>query len=453
VDEQRISDSYAGSRAEPDFRTVISSDYSMTFIFAAMLVASSTPAWELRTAHLLVTPFLVATIALTLTVLRRDRRPPVIPIAVALIAVFALASLSWAQLPISAIRDVLGLVCCLIAGIAFANLVNVNVVVKGVILASLTLIGMSAIRVFVDPTGAFPEQVLNGPYIVRSPLTYVLGLGLVASVFSTFRSKWIWAAVVVIQALALALTHGSTGILAVSVSVVVAFWLRSVVRTSGRRRHLLVALPGVALVALAGVLYFYSVVIVHVLFGKDLTLSGRTVIWRFVWHNIREHPWVGSGWGNENVWSLSGTTGLRVAQDWATFRGLAAPQQLAHAHNAFLEIALYLGITGAILLGLTLASSALYASSLQATGAPTENRNWTATLGLIIYLGIYSLTEPYLIQAIGLILFSSIMVLQSRKFGQSPPLTLSVRIAGFLVAPLGGSVVTSKRTGKGRRVR
>ena len=61
------------------------------------------------------------------------------------------------------------------------------------------------------------------------------------------------------------------------------------------------------------------------LFGKDATLTGRTVIWRYAWRAIQEHPWAGYGpggflgqaWGNRvftgspsgSIYAVATTTG------------------------------------------------------------------------------------------------------------------------------------------------
>ena len=72
------------------------------------------------------------------------------------------------------------------------------------------------------------------------------------------------------------------------------------------------------------------------LVGKDVTLSGRTNIWRYVWDQIELRPWLGYG----------------LAAFWNGFDGPSGYVQLAmrigviYAHNGFLDIWLSLGIVG-----------------------------------------------------------------------------------------------------------
>jgi O-antigen ligase len=72
------------------------------------------------------------------------------------------------------------------------------------------------------------------------------------------------------------------------------------------------------------------------LLGRDVTLSGRTAIWRQVWSAILKHPVAGYGF----------------AAFWQGMRGesynviLALRFVIFHAHNGFLEIWLELGATG-----------------------------------------------------------------------------------------------------------
>lgn len=70
--------------------------------------------------------------------------------------------------------------------------------------------------------------------------------------------------------------------------------------------------------------------------GRDITLTGRTEIWSAVVHMIREHPWLGYGYGGF----------------WLGWDGPSAYILLTiyfdplTAHNGFLDLWLYLGLLG-----------------------------------------------------------------------------------------------------------
>jgi O-antigen ligase len=73
------------------------------------------------------------------------------------------------------------------------------------------------------------------------------------------------------------------------------------------------------------------------LYGKDLTFTGRTVIWRGCFRAIREQLWFGYGLGG--VWSNPGaqpTKGILSQLGFIVF----------HAHNGYIELMLHLGLVG-----------------------------------------------------------------------------------------------------------
>jgi O-antigen ligase len=91
--------------------------------------------------------------------------------------------------------------------------------------------------------------------------------------------------------------------------------------------------------AFSFILYIWLVVqadAVANLFGKDLTLSGRTQLWDLVWEFIHKKPWLGYGYGA--LWS-GGNRDTRVI--WSAI-GWEAP----NSHNGFLEVWLGLGVLG-----------------------------------------------------------------------------------------------------------
>jgi O-antigen ligase len=74
--------------------------------------------------------------------------------------------------------------------------------------------------------------------------------------------------------------------------------------------------------------------------GRDLTLSGRTAIWRQVVHSIAQRPLL--GYGYDAFWRGMQGPSLQIAS--------AVHFVVVHAHNGFLEIALELGGVGLLLL-------------------------------------------------------------------------------------------------------
>ena len=71
-------------------------------------------------------------------------------------------------------------------------------------------------------------------------------------------------------------------------------------------------------------------------FGRDTTLSGRTLIWQYVWDQIQLRPWL--GYGLSAFWNgIDGPSG---------YVQLAMRIAIIYAHNGFLDIWLSIGIIG-----------------------------------------------------------------------------------------------------------
>lgn len=75
---------------------------------------------------------------------------------------------------------------------------------------------------------------------------------------------------------------------------------------------------------------------------KDVTLTGRTLMWPIVIDSIMDRPWLGYGFGGYWGGYLSPSHDVWVAAPWAP----------THAHNAALQIALDIGIIGAVVFAL-----------------------------------------------------------------------------------------------------
>lgn len=75
------------------------------------------------------------------------------------------------------------------------------------------------------------------------------------------------------------------------------------------------------------------------LLGRDLTFSGRNVLWAAVWDLIQQHPWLGYGYGASwKDWNSE------TSYVWKFVGGWKAP----NSHNGLLDLLLDLGFLGAI---------------------------------------------------------------------------------------------------------
>lgn len=98
------------------------------------------------------------------------------------------------------------------------------------------------------------------------------------------------------------------------------------------------AILAVTIVSFAGLILLFGLGSDSLLdlVGKDVTLSGRTNIWEYVWDQIQLRPWLGYG----------------LAAFWDGYNGPSGYIQLAmriaviYAHNGFLDIWLSIGFVG-----------------------------------------------------------------------------------------------------------
>lgn len=79
---------------------------------------------------------------------------------------------------------------------------------------------------------------------------------------------------------------------------------------------------------------------------KDVTLSGRTILWDTLWQFIREKPWLGYGYGSFFSGESREATLLWQIHDWSP----------VHSHNGYVQLWLNLGLIGLIVFLLGYAS-------------------------------------------------------------------------------------------------
>ena len=108
-----------------------------------------------------------------------------------------------------------------------------------------------------------------------------------------------------------------------------------------RYEVMIAAVLAVTMIGLGGLIYLTGYVGSDSLFdlvGKDVTLSGRTFIWQYVWDRIQLRPWLGYG----------------LAAFWNGYDGPSGYIQLAmriaviYAHNGFLDLWLSIGLVGLV---------------------------------------------------------------------------------------------------------
>jgi O-antigen ligase len=118
--------------------------------------------------------------------------------------------------------------------------------------------------------------------------------------------------------------------------------------------------------------------------GRDLTFSGRTDIWRAVLEAISRRPLLGYGYAAFWRGMQGESASVIMAVRWA----------VPHAHNAFLEVWLQLGLLGMSCLLVTLGMAI---RDFSVCFRPERPRAVDWYMGLLIIIVLYGLAEPVLI--------------------------------------------------------
>ena len=80
------------------------------------------------------------------------------------------------------------------------------------------------------------------------------------------------------------------------------------------------------------------------LFGKDTTLTGRTMFWPYIIDNISKKPLL--GWGFYGFWSPLNPIALQIAEAIRVQNSYGVTDYIANAHNGLLELLLEIGFLG-----------------------------------------------------------------------------------------------------------
>jgi exopolysaccharide production protein ExoQ len=177
----------------------------------------------------------------------------------------------------------------------------------------------------------------RGIYTHKNGLGALMSLSAIAFlILSAFdgKKKWIFPTGLLVSICLLVLSRSSSPLIYLFVIAPIFFALK-VLRWECRARVTAVCLLTTLGYALAMLFTLQAEAIANV-FGKDLTFTGRTQLWVYVWKLIQKKPWL--GYGFSSLWSGSDNETSLI---WRII-GWEAP----NAHNGFLEIWLSLGILG-----------------------------------------------------------------------------------------------------------
>jgi exopolysaccharide production protein ExoQ len=286
--------------------------------------------------------YLVATVVVLDGALR-ERLALRVPASLVVFLALAVSSVAWSAAAEVTARRSVGLLGTVMVGLLLAQRLE-PVEIFDAVRRAMVIVAVISLLLWVvgDPRAIDPvHDSLRGIVATKNTLGRVMGLGLLAAAMSAFidparRRRALLAAVP--MGLALGLTGSAGGAL---IAVLVLGSMAAALLWSVHAGRILLA--GAAVLAL-GVVTFVapstSAEDVVALIGRDLTLTGRTEIWGLSLDAVMQRPLLGYGYGA--FWHDQGPIeSARIAAllYWP----------VPNAHNGVLDVALELGVVGAVL--------------------------------------------------------------------------------------------------------
>ena len=177
--------------------------------------------------------------------------------------------------------------------------------------------------------GVFTHKNQFGAFMAPGGVIFLL------NAFRTHKYSWVNWTLLVLSCATMVWSRSTTAL-----GTFIVMLLLCIIYRIFRWRYevMISAILAVTIVSFAGLILLFGLGSDSLLdlVGKDVTLSGRTDIWQYVWDQIQLRPWLGYG----------------LAAFWNGFDGPSGYVQLAmriaviYAHNGFLDIWLSLGFIG-----------------------------------------------------------------------------------------------------------
>jgi O-antigen ligase len=185
----------------------------------------------------------------------------------------------------------------------------------------------------------------------------------------------------------LLLSRASSPLIYLIILICIYFIINFLFANKSKVKYQLKALFVSLIIVFSGALIIWSIIASEAIaniFGKDLTFTGRTALWSFVWELVQKRPWL--GYGYEALWSShnSETESIWLALAW----------EAPNSHNAFLEVLLGLGFLGFFLLAVHILINFLKGITLIYQTGRLDYFLVVMLIPLILFSG---LTEAYFI--------------------------------------------------------
>lgn len=313
-------------------------------------------------------------------------------------------SIFWSLEPELSVRRVVGLFCTTAFGFYLGLRFSVVKLLR--LLGATLAIAVAAsilVGIFFPSAGLSSGSMLGawrGVYETKNTMARVMGLAFVSfsCLFFSSERKRSWYLVWMMGALTLiALSQSMTAVLVTAITCAIGLWHRLRLGPGA-------AIAGLAAVCLLGVVAAMSFAgdtdAVFQFLGRNSTLTGRTYLWQLSLDAALRRPVLGTGW--DVFWATAEADRIRNLIRWD------AP----HAHDAFLDLWLNVGI-----IGLGLFMIALFdctRRSVRFRNTTHRAREWPVLFYSFIFF--YMFTETMLVDrhSIFQIMFCAISVALNR---------------------------------------
>ena len=325
--------------------------------------------------------------------------------ALGFLVALAVASSLWSAAPGITLRHAVALVLTTLFAVDFAlrmplyrqlQLIEpvLIVILVGSILAQVLAPGFFPSSAGVGTNDADPDAWI-GAFLHKNDFGHFIALAALVFLVRThhsMRGRIFQIVFVMLSFVAIVKAHSSTGLASMVLMIVCIFWVFKTFPWTTRARKLALLVGAVVAVPLI-LLFSQGVDAVTGLLGRDATFSGRTVLWRMSIGSALRQPFL--GYGYDAYWT-STTEAIRI--NYAL--GWDAP----HAHNAYIELALELGLIG--LIAFLIAVIAILRRAVRFIPKNVgRERMWP--LAYMVFCLVYGLTEtpPLIPNSIFWILF------------------------------------------------
>ena len=300
--------------------------------------------------------------------------------------IFALLSTYWSISPEFTVRRSLGWCATTMVGIYFATrfepaqllrLLAWSLGSAAVVSLAVYLISPS---VGVLSNGAY-SGALRGVFITKNDLGRSMALAMVTLlVLRTHQSghRWLTLGGLLLSGVLILLSESLTAVIAVVMVIGLLRFYRVLHRSVAGA--VLMVIGFLLIVGIPAIFLASEAETILQAAGRDITLSGRTVLWTFVLDSIRQQPWVGYGFSAFWTESNSAASSILAEIHWNT----------PHAHNGFLDLMVELGVAG-----LALFLIGFGVALVRATRAlrSSEGTCMLWPLTYLTFLFMYNLTE------------------------------------------------------------